>query len=490
MTDALSVTDKIFYGHNDGLDEKKTADTVLRGLSDADDGDLFLERTETSGLWWEDEGRKIFSANSLSEGMGLRYITGSSVSFASAKLRQDELDAAMTTVRAIRTQPVGTIWTPPPARIVTPQQAGRLLYGSASPLNDYTTQQKIDFMREADHFMRSMDSRVKNVIINLSTAFQAVQVLRSDGLKAADLRPMSRMTFTVFTEQNGRTESGNVSLGGRYGLSSLFDEAIWKDAAKTAVDQAVVNLDSIDIDPGVMTVVLGSGWPGVLLHEAVGHGLEADFNRRKTSVFTNRIGQRVAARGVTVVDDGTIPNARGSINIDDEGTPSQRNVLIEDGILRAYMSDRLNARLMGMPSSGNGRRQDYGSPTIPRMTNTFMLAGSEDPKSIIASVDHGLYATHFNGGQVDITTGKFVFGMSEAYLIEDGKITAPVSAATLIGAGDAVLGRISRIGNDSALGGAGTCGKDGQSVPVGIGMPTVRIDGITVGGRGRKAPAP
>ena len=487
MSNALNVTDKIFYDKDGGLDETKTSDTLMRGLADADDGDLFLERVETQGLSWEAEGNKISSSQSVSEGLGLRYIAGNSVAFTSAKLKQSDLDAAMATVRAVRTQSAGTIYTAPPAKIVTPQQAGMLLYSDMNLLRDYSVQDKIKFMRAADHFVRSIDPRVKNVIINLTDSFQAVQILRADGLKAADLRPMSRLTIAVITEEKGTQAMGSASLGGRYGFANIFHEAIWQDAARMAAKQALVNLDAIDIPPGVMTVVLGAGWPGVLLHEAVGHGLEADFNRKKSSAFSGRIDQQVAARGVTVVDDGTLPNARGSLNIDDEGTPGQRNVLIEDGILRAYMSDRLNANLMGTKPSGNGRRESYASPTIPRMTNTFMLGGEEDPRDIISSVEHGLYATQFNGGEVDITNGKFVFGMSEAYLIENGRITAPVRSATLIGTGDVTLGKISRIGNDPALGGAGTCGKDGQSVPVGIGLATVRIDGITVGGKGGPA---
>ena len=329
---------------------------------------------------------------------------------------------------------------------------------------------------------RSLDKGVTQVMATLAAEYEVVLVARSDGLMAADVRPLVRLSIQVIAEQDGRRESGSSGGGGRSDYS-YFTEARIKDYAKRAVDQALVNLDSRPAPAGTMTVVLGPGWPGILLHEAIGHGLEGDFNRKGSSAFSGKVGKRVAAKGVTVVDDGTIEGRRGSLNIDDEGNPTQRTVLIEDGILKGYMQDSLNARLMGVPVTGNGRRESFAHVTMPRMTNTYMLNGDKDPAEIIKSVKHGLYAVNFGGGQVDITSGKFVFSAAEAYMIENGKVTYPVKGATLIGNGPEALKLVSMIGNDMELdSGVGTCGKEGQSVPVGVGQPTLRIDGLTVGG--------
>jgi len=340
----------------------------------------------------------------------------------------------------------------------------------------------VKLLERLEGLCRARDPRVIQVMASLASEYEVVLVARSDGMLAADVRPLVRMSVQVIAEQNGRREQGSSGGGGRSDYSFFTEEAL-KDYAAKAVDQALINLESRSAPAGSMTVVLGPGWPGVLLHEAIGHGLEGDFNRKGSSAFAGRIGKRVAAKGVTVVDDGTMPGRRGSLNIDDEGNPTQRNVLIEDGVLRGYMQDSLNARLMGVPVTGNGRRESFAHVVMPRMTNTYMLNGNEDPKDIIASVKKGLYAVNFGGGQVDITNGKFVFSASEAFMIENGKITYPVKGATLIGNGPDVLTRVSMIGNDLALDtGVGTCGKEGQSVPVGVGQPTLRIDGLTVGG--------
>jgi TldD protein len=338
-------------------------------------------------------------------------------------------------------------------------------------------------LREVDAYARSRDSRVKQVVVSMSATLDTVLIAASDGTLAADVRPLVRLNVQVIVEQNGRREQGHSGGGGRYGYRELLENGRAHAFAAEAVRQALVNLEAVDAPAGGMTVVLGPGWPGILLHEAIGHGLEGDFNRKGSSAFAGRIGERVAAKGVTVVDDGTLDGRRGSLNIDDEGTPTECTMLIEDGILRGYMQDKLNARLMGVKSTGNGRRESFAQLPMPRMTNTYMRGGDRDPQEIIASVKRGLYAVNFGGGQVDITNGKFTFSASEAYLIEDGKVTRPVKGATLIGNGPEALTRVSMIGNDMKLDeGVGVCGKDGQSVPVGVGQPTLRIDNMTVGG--------
>jgi TldD protein len=359
----------------------------------------------------------------------------------------------------------------------------RQLYPAIDPVDSLPNPDKIAVLREVDAYARSRDPRVKQVIVSLSATLDTVLVAGSDGTLAADVRPLVRLSVQVIAEQNGRREQGYAGGGGRYGYRELLENGRAMAFADEAVRQALVNLDSIDAPAGTMTVVLGPGWPGVLLHEAIGHGLEGDFNRKGSSAFAGRMGQRVAAPGVTVVDDGTLQGRRGSLTVDDEGTPTECTTLIEDGILKGYMQDKLNARLMGMAPTGNGRRESFAQLPMPRMTNTYMLAGQHDPQEIIRSVKRGLYAVNFGGGQVDITNGKFVFSASEAYLIEDGKITAPVKGATLVGSGPDVLTRVSMIGNDLALDeGIGVCGKEGQSVPVGVGQPTLRVDAMTVGG--------
>jgi len=358
------------------------------------------------------------------------------------------------------------------------------LYLPEDPIASLKDADKVALLERLERYTRQIDQRITQVVASLSGEYEVVLVTRSDGLLAADVRPLVRLSLQVIAEEKGRREQGVAGGGGRFSYSYFTDEVL-QDYAKKAVHQAVVNLDARPAPAGTMTVVLGSGWPGILLHEAIGHGLEGDFNRKGSSAFSGRVGERVAAPGVTVIDDGTIPKRRGSLNIDDEGNPTQCTVLIEDGILRGYLQDSLNARLMNLPVTGNGRRESFAHIPMPRMTNTCMLNGDKDPAEIIASVKHGLYAANFGGGQVDITSGKFVFSAAEAYMIEDGKITYPVKGATLIGNGPDVLTRVSMIGNDMMLDpGVGTCGKDGQSVPVGVGQPTLRIDGLTVGGTG------
>jgi TldD protein len=357
------------------------------------------------------------------------------------------------------------------------------LYPVARPPTEAAVGAKLDLLGAIDAHARSLDPRVKQVMASVVSESRQVLVVGSDGTFAADVRPLVRLNVQVVAAAGTRREVGYQGMGGRCELERLLDPEAWKPLVAEAVRIALLNLDAVPCPAGTMDVVLGPGWPGVLLHEAIGHGLEGDFNRKRTSAFSDRIGERVAAPGVTVVDDGTLPGRRGSLNVDDEGTPTQRTVLIEDGILRGYLQDRLNARLMGMPPTGNGRRESYAHLPLPRMTNTFMLAGQDDPEAILRSVGRGLLAVSFGGGQVDITSGKFVFTANEAYRIEDGRVGAPVKGATLIGNGPDVLLRVSRIGHDLALDrGVGTCGKDGQSVPVGVGLPTIRVDGLTVGG--------
>ncbi|MEK7820779.1 MAG: metalloprotease TldD, partial [Pseudomonadota bacterium] len=364
-----------------------------------------------------------------------------------------------------------------------PAGTNRALYGPENPLSPVPFAAKVKVLEDMDAYARARDPRVRQVSASLTGSWQAVQIVRAGGLRVADVRPLVRLNVTVMVEQDGRMETGSFGTGGRVALERFIEPSSWRAAVDEALRQALVNLESIPAPAGEMTVVLGSGWPGILLHEAIGHGLEGDFNRKKTSAFAGLMGQRVAAPGVTVVDDGTIPDRRGSITVDDEGTPGGRTVLIEDGILKGYLQDRLNARLMNMRPTGNGRRESFAHAPIPRMTNTYMLAGARQHDEIIASVKKGLYAATFGGGQVDITSGKFVFSCTEAYLIENGKIGAPVKGATLIGNGPDVLTKVSMIGDNMELDpGIGTCGKDGQGVPVGVGQPTMKIDQLTVGG--------
>jgi len=409
--------------------------------------------------------------------VGVRAVAGEKTAFAySDDISLTALTAAAQATRAIARQGAES------KTQVARRSDGRQLYLPHDPLASLADEAKVALLEKIERYARSLDPRVTQVMAHLGGEYEVVLVRRSDGVTAADVRPLVRISVQVIVEQDGRREQGSGGGGGRFDYA-YFTDAIVEDYARKAVEQALTNLDARPAPAGSMTVVLGPGWPGILLHEAIGHGLEGDFNRKGSSAFSGRIGERVAAPGVTVVDDGTIAQRRGSLNIDDEGNPTQRNVLIEDGVLKGYMQDSLNARLMGVAATGNGRRESFAHIPMPRMTNTYMLNGDKDPQEIIQSVQHGLYAVNFGGGQVDITSGKFVFSASEAYMIENGKVTYPVKGATLIGNGPDVLTRVAMIGNDMALDtGVGTCGKEGQSVPVGVGQPTLRIDGLTVGG--------
>ncbi|MEY2632631.1 MAG: hypothetical protein RIR00_1285 [Pseudomonadota bacterium] len=444
-----------------------------------DYADLYFQYSR-SEAWSLDEGIVKSGSFNIDQGVGVRAISGEKTAFAySDDISLRALQDAAGAVRAIAA--AGQDGRQPLLRRTTPPH---WLYPAQDPLASLPAEEKVRLLERLEVFARARDPRVVQVMAGLAGEYEVVLVAGSDGRLAADVRPLVRLSISVIVEENGKREQGSAGGGGRFDFRYFSDELL-QTYAREAVHQAVVNLDAKPAPAGTMTVVLGSGWPGILLHEAVGHGLEGDFNRKGSSAFSGRIGQRVAAPGVTVIDDGSIPDRRGSLNIDDEGNPTQRTVLIEDGILKAYMQDSLNARLMGVAPTGNGRRESFAHLPLPRMTNTAMLGGDKSPEEIIASVKKGVYAANFGGGQVDITNGKFVFSMSEAYLIEDGRITTPIKGATLIGNGPDALTRVSMIGNDMRLdSGVGTCGKDGQSVPVGVGQPTLRIDGLTVGGTG------
>jgi TldD protein len=441
-----------------------------------DYADLYFQYSRSES-WSLEEGIVKSGSFNIDQGVGVRAVSGEKTAFAySDDISLNALIAAAEATRAIARagQSAGVQ--------VVKRGTGRDLYSRTDPLPSLKDQEKVALLERVERYARSLDNRVTQVMASLGGEYEVVLVARSDGLLSADVRPLVRLSIQVIVESNGRREQGSSGGGGRFDYGYFTDD-ILQDYARKAVHQAIVNLDARPAPAGPMTVVLGPGWPGVLLHEAVGHGLEGDFNRKGTSVFSGRIGERVAAPGVTVVDDGTIARRRGSLNVDDEGNPTQHNVLIENGVLRGYLQDSLNARLMGVKPTGNGRRESYAHIPMPRMTNTFMLDGDKDPQEIIASVKNGLYAVNFGGGQVDITNGKFVFSASEAYVIENGKATYPVKGATLIGNGPDALTRVAMIGNDMALDtGVGTCGKEGQSVPVGVGQPTLRIDALTVGG--------
>ena len=442
----------------------------------ADDADLYFQYTRSEG-WSLEEGQVKSGSFSIDQGVGVRVVAGEKTAFAySDDISAGALASAVAATRAIARQ--GGDGRAPLLRV----GGARRLYEPVDPVASLPDADKVALLERLEGYARALDPRVTQVVAGLAGEYDVVLVARSDGLLAADVRPLVRVSLQVIVESGGRREQGSAGGGGRFDLG-YFDDAVLRDYARKAVDQALVNLEARAAPAGTMTVVLGSGWPGILLHEAIGHGLEGDFNRKGTSAFSGRIGERVGAPGVTVVDDGTLSRRRGSLNVDDEGNATSRTVLIEDGILRGYLQDSLNARLMGTAPTGNGRRESYAHIPMPRMTNTCMLAGDRDPEEIIRSVKHGLYAANFGGGQVDIVSGKFVFSAAEAFLIEDGRITAPVKGATLIGNGPDVLRRVSLIGNDMRLDpGVGTCGKEGQSVPVGVGQPTLRVDGLTVGG--------
>ena len=477
MTDTFKlVTDTLLVPA--GLETSDIDRLMGRLLSqDIDYADLYFQYSRQEG-WVLEDGAVKSGSRSTDQGVGLRAVSGEKTGFAySDEFVLPALAQAADAARAIAksggaTSPVQ--WrnakSPP-------------LYTPADPLSSLSDQDKVELLQAVEVQARACDPRVSQVMASLAAVHDVVLVARSDGQMTADVRPLVRLNVTVIVEQNGRREQGSYGGGGRFGYAWLREEDRAGSYAREAVRQALVNLEAVDSPAGTMTVVLGPGWPGILLHEAIGHGLEGDFNRKGTSAFSGRIGEQVASPGCTVVDNGTIADRRGSLTVDDEGTPSQNTVLIENGVLKGYMQDTLNARLTGTASTGNGRRESYAHLPMPRMTNTYMLAGSHDPGEIIASVDQGLYAVNFSGGQVDITSGKFVFSASEAYRIEKGKIGAPVKGATLIGNGPDVLTRVAMVGNDLELdSGVGTCGKDGQSVPVGVGQPTLRIDGLTVGG--------
>ena len=473
MTD-FAATDDLFFTRA-GLDRKRVEAIVDDALQGTDDGELFLEYRQSEGIVFDD-GQVKSASFDTSQGFGLRAISGEATGYSQAsEISEGAIRRAGETVKTIRSGKGDLLDAPP--------STNQTLYGDDNPLSLVDFETKMKLLADMDAYARSKDERVVQVTASLIGNWQAVEILRTGGDRAADIRPLVRLNVSVVVEKNGRMENGSHGVGGRVNYDRYLDPSNWKAAVDEALRQALVNLDSVAAPAGEVPVVLGPGWPGILLHEAIGHGLEGDFNRKKTSAFAGLLGERVAAPGVTVIDDGTMDDRRGSLTIDDEGTPSQRTVLIEDGILKGYMQDRMNARLMGKASTGNGRRESYAHAPIPRMTNTYMLDGEHDPEEILKSVDNGIYAANFGGGQVDITSGKFVFTCTEAYMIENGKITAPVKGATLIGNGPDVLTRVSMIGNDMALDpGIGTCGKDGQGVPVGVGQPTIKIDNLTVGG--------
>jgi TldD protein len=471
----LARTDELFFTAT-GMDRGRVEAIVAEALHGMDDGELFLEYSQSESLAFDD-GRIKSAAFDTAQGFGLRALSGEAAGYAHAsELSEAAIRRAAATVRAVQQGQSAQFALPP-------QGTNQSLYTDANPLSQIDFAEKAKLLAEIDAYARSKDPRVRQVTASLAGSWQAVQIIRPDGARVGDIRPLVRLNVSIVVGDGDRMETASSGAGGRLEYQRYFDPRQWRSQVDEALRQALVNLGSVPAPAGEMAVVLGPGWPGVMLHEAVGHGLEGDFNRKKTSAFAGLIGTRVAAKGVTVVDDGTMRDRRGSLTVDDEGTPSSRTVLIEDGILKGYMQDRLNAHLMGMRPTGNGRRQSYAHAPMPRMTNTYMLAGDKDPQEIIAAVKRGLYAVNFGGGQVDITSGKFVFSASEAYLIENGKVGPAVRGATLIGNGPDALTRISMIGNDLKLDdGIGTCGKDGQGVPVGVGQPTLRMDGLTVGG--------
>lgn len=469
---------KSWFFHHTELDEALVLAATRDALAGMDDGECYLEHEISEGLVFDD-GRLKSASHHTTQGFGLRGVTGEAVVYAhSSELSQAALSRAAGTVRAMKRQ----------------AQTGRQvddnvcavahkLYDASSPLEKKTFDDKLSLLQEIDAYVRGRDMRVRQVSVTLSGSWTHITIVRADGNVVHDVRPLVRLNVSAVLEHDGRMETGSSGAGGRYDYGTLLNTHPWRQLADEALRRADVNMQARPSPAGEMPVLLGNGWCGVLLHEAVGHGLEGDFNRKGSSTFSGRVGQQVAARGVTVVDDGTLPHLRGSLNIDDEGTPTSRTTLIEDGVLTGYMQDRLNARLMGAAPTGNGRRESYAHAPMPRMTNTFMLAGQAGHDDMLHEVKRGIYAPYFGGGQVDITSGKFVFSASEAYLVENGVIQHPVKGTTLIGNGPDVMGKISMIGNDMALDtGIGTCGKDGQSVPVGVGQPSLLISSLTVGG--------
>lgn len=477
MTNALKIAEQQLLAPG-GLDQAQLERVLTDLMGPAvDSGDLYFQSSRHES-WLLEDGLVRTGTHSVEQGVGIRAISGDKTGFAYAdEILMPSLLQATGAARAIARQGrQGSVqaWK---------KQQAAALYGSQDPMTAMDAEEKVELLRRIDSYVRAKDARVSQVIVSLAGSHETILVAATDGTFAADIRPLVRLNVNVIAEQSGRREQGGDGLGGRFGYRELADDGAWKHTADEAVRQALVNLEADAAPAGTMTVVLGPGWPGVLLHEAVGHGLEGDFNRKGTSAFSGRMGEQVATDCVTVVDDGTLERRRGSLTVDDEGTPTEQTVLIEGGRLRNYMQDKLNARLMNSRPTGNGRRESFAHLPMPRMTNTFMLPGSYQPEEILASVEKGLYAVNFAGGQVDITSGRFVFSASEAYLVENGKVTRPVKGATLIGNGPDVMTRVSMVGNDLKLdAGVGVCGKDGQSVPVGVGQPTLRIDGLTVGG--------
>lgn len=473
MTVSAADPRSFLYGH--GLDPDEARALTARLLSRAEDGELYLQYRKSEAFGFDDGRLKTASYNT-DAGFGLRAVSGEQTAFAHAS----EISAAAI-ARAGDTLALIDPATGPKAS--PPRGNNRHLYTDADPIDLLPFDVKVNLCQTIDAAARARDPRVVQVSVSLTGAWSVVEIVRPDGFVATDVRPLTRLNVSIVVEQNGRRESGSFGIGGRELYDRLIAPETWNRAIDEALAQALVNLDAVDAPAGEMTVLLGPGWPGVLLHEAVGHGLEGDFNRKGTSAFSGRIGERVAAPGVTVIDDGSIGGRRGSLSIDDEGTPTQENILIEDGVLRGYIQDRMNARLMGVAPTGNGRRESFAHAPMPRMTNTFMRGGSDDPAELLSRVKRGIFAKSFGGGQVDIVSGKFVFSCTEAYRIEDGRLGAPIKGATLIGDGPTCLTKVRGIGNDFALDeGIGMCGKGGQSVPAGVGQPTLLVDGLTVGG--------
>jgi TldD protein len=471
----MTDTNQLFFEHT-GLDRSRVESLVGDTLKGADDGEMFLEYRQSESFAFDD-GRLKAATYDTAQGFGLRCVSGEVTGYAHASdLSEAAMKRAADAVKAVKGGYAGS-WATEPAR------TNRHLYTDTDPLGGAPFEAKVKLLQDIDAYARSKDPRVRQVSCSLFGEWQAVEIIRPGGQPIRDIRPLVRLNVSVVVGEGDRQESGSHGAGGRTGYTLYLDPNQWRAQVDEALRQALVNLQSMPAPAGEMTVVLGPGWPGILLHEAIGHGLEGDFNRKKTSAFAGLLGQRVGSPGVTVVDDGTLDNRRGSLSVDDEGTPTSSTVLIEDGILKGYIQDRQNARLMGMKPTGNGRRQSFAHSIQPRMTNTYMMSGKQDPKEILESVKSGIYAVNFGGGQVDITSGKFVFSCTEAYRVENGKIGAPVKGATLIGNGPDALTKISMIGNDMKLDpGIGTCGKNGQGVPVGVGQPTLRIEGLTVGG--------
>ena len=471
----LASTNQIFFDRI-GLDPSRLETLVGETLQGVDDGELFLEYCQSESITLDDGKIKNAHYDTM-QGFGFRAVSGEATAFAhSPELSAGAILRAAKTVAAVKNGHSGKLALPPNA-------TNNPLYSDLNPMTELNFDSKVALLSEIDSYLRNLDDRVVQVMASISGEWQAIRIIRPNGSHGADIRPLVQLNISVTVADGSRMENGSRGTGGRAGYSSFIDTNAWQSQANEALRQALINLDSVPAPAGEMVVVLGPGWPGILLHEAIGHGLEGDFNRKKTSAFSGLIGERVASPGVVVVDDGTIANRRGSITIDDEGTAPDETVLIEDGILTGYIQDRMNARLMGMQTTGNGRRQSYAHMPMPRMTNTYMKNGDKDPSEILESVETGLYAVNFGGGQVDITSGKFVFSCTEAYLIENGKLGPPVKGATLIGNGPDVLTRVAMIGNDMQLDpGIGSCGKNGQSVPVGVGQPTLRLNGLTVGG--------